>query len=293
MGFYTILKNSSIEVQLESDYQDNGWSFQDGLAIHSPYNEGSIRNTVFRPQAEKEYNIKIQVSGITTGYLDVYLGGKLFGRITQTGFYELIDTTEDTTGFVLSAGLNSVQVLSLSITEGITEGQTIVYDSESKQYNGNISLFGDRMERFLDDLIVFKAGVPWVQDRNDTRNSFFGQTYPSIITFFCNVEYDKDKDFYSISLNGNSPWRVDLILPPREGKSRGQRSRIKTGRFRLEKGNYVADILRDMNDPRFSDEFQALMKGAYLQGQLMQVTLTNESTEEVQLVSVDIDVSIK
>lgn len=293
MGYYTILRNSSLDIELIPDYQDNGWSFSNGIAIHSKYNEGSIRNKVFRPDAGKEYIVKIQVTGITEGFLDVYLGGSLFARITSPGLYELEGTTITDEGLVLTAGLNDVQVFDLVITEGLNEGITIVYDSNAKQFNGLTSFNGDMMQLFLDDLISFKDGVPWVHDSNDTRNSFYGETFPSVVKFYCNVNYDNDKDFYTITLNGNHPWRVEVVLPPRKGKSIGQRSRIKIGNYQFHKGKYVADFLRDMNDPRFSDELQALMKGAYLQGQIMEITLTSESTDPVELMSVEIEVSIK
>lgn len=293
MGLYTILRNSQLEVQLASDYQDNGWYFSNGVAFHEDCNEGSIRNIVFQPEVDKEYTIKLRVAGLDSGSLDVYLGGTLFGTITSPGYYELSSITEDESSLLFTTGFTNLQILSYQINEGLSEGQTIVYDSYSRMYIGHSSVHGDRMEGFLDDLIVFKNGQPWIQDRNESRNTFFGNKYPSIIRFYCNVEYNQDKDFYFITLNSTSPWRVDITAPPREGKRNGQRSRIKPGNFKFDKGRYVADILRDMNDPRFDNELQALMRGAMIQGQYIEVTLTNNEDIEVQLESVEIDVSLK
>ena len=293
MGRYTILRNSQLEIQLASDYQDNGWSFSNGIAIHDGLNEGSIRNTVFKPDINKDYTISIQVSGMTSGLLDVSLGGVLFGTITESGFYELSGTTINNEGLVFSTGLTDLQILSFQINEGINQGQTIVYDSNNKMYIGHVSVHGDMMERFLDELIVFKNGQPWIQDRNPVRNNFFGQQYPSMIRFYCNVQYNDDKDFYYMTINGNNPWRVDITAPSREGKSIGQRTRIKSGNFKFEKGKYMADILRDLNDPRFSDSMQALMRGALIQGKWIEITLTNNQDVEVFLLSVETDVSIK
>ena len=293
MGRYTILRNSQLEIQLASDYQDNGWSFSNGIAIHDGLNEGSIRNTVFKPEINKDYTISIQVSGMTSGLLDVSLGGVLFGTITGSGFYELSGTTINNEGLVFSTGLTDLQILSFQINEGINQGQTIVYDSNTKMYIGHVSVHGDMMERFLDELIVFKNGQPWIQDRNPVRNNFFGQQYPSMIRFYCNVQYNDDKDFYYMTINGNNPWKVDITAPSREGKSIGQKTRIKSGNFKFEKGKYMADILRDLNDPRFSDSMQALMRGALIQGKWIEITLTNNQDVEVFLLSVETDVSIK
>lgn len=293
MGKYTILRNSQLEIQLASDYQDNGWSFDNGIAIHEDCNSGSIENIVFVPEADKEYVIVIQVSGLTSGYLDVYLGGVLFGRISEAGYYELTSTTINNDHLIFDTDLTNLQILSLQINEGKNPGETIIYDSMNKRYQGNISLHGDLMQGFLDELIVFKNGQPWIQDRNSIRNTFFGVKYPSVIKFYCNINYAEDKDFYNITINGSHPWRADITSPQREGKPNGQRTRIKPGNFKFEKGKYVADILRDMNDPRFTNELQALLKGAEIQGKWIEVTLTNNEEVEVFLLTVDIDVSIK
>lgn len=293
MGMYTILRNSQLEVQLTSDYQDNGWYFSGGMAIHEDCNEGSIRNTIFQPEVNKDYTIKLQVAGLESGTLEVYLGSTLFGVIDQAGYYELVGTTADSSGLLFTTGHTNLEITSYQINEGLNEGQTIVYDSYSKMYLGHSSVNGDRMEGYLDDLIVFKNGQPWIQDKNEIRNSFFGQKHPSIVRFYCNVEYNSDKDFYFITLNSTAPWRADIVAPPREGKRNGQRTRVKTRNYRFDKGRYVADILRDMNDPRFDNEMQALLRGAMIQGQYIEVTITNTDDVEVQLESVEIDVSLK
>jgi hypothetical protein len=122
---------------------------------------------------------------------------------------------------------------------------------------------------------------------------YYGQKYPSVIVFNANVAFDQEKDFYTFYIDGNKPWSIDVTIPSTEGKTNGQKSRIKKGNFKWYKGKYVADFLRDMNDARFDTELQALMKGAYLQGKVMKVTMTVDSDDHVELVSVSIDVSVK
>lgn len=293
MGYYDTPKNTPLSIILDVDYQDNGWVFENGKAIHRGFNSGTIRNIIFRPVAGRSYTIKLNVEELSGGSLEVRLGDTLFGSIDSAGYFELIATTLNTDNLELTIGLFDAVVSGLQITEGLNTGKCIAYDTNAKQFVGERSFVGDMMERFQDDFISFKNGQPWVHDRNDTRNSFYGVSYPSIVRFYCNINYDQDKDFYSMTINGNSRWRADVTLPPREGKSRGQRSRIKSKNFVFEKGKYVADFLRDMNDPRFSQEMQALMRGAYLQGQIMEVTMTNTDDTEVRMVSVEIDVSPK
>lgn len=293
MGYYSVLKNSSLDVQLSNDYQDNGWSFQDGMAIHSPYNEGSFINRIFRPQPGKQYNINIVVTGLSSGYLDVHLGGVLGQRITQNGSYDIPVVAETNDYLTFTAGMNEVTVMNLSIDTGVTPGTTIVFDTLYNQFVGEKSVEGDFMDKFLEDFIVFKDGVLWLSDKSEERNTFFGVKHPSVIKFYCNVEWKQDKDFFSMVFNGNMPWNVELKIDPDEGKVLGQRSRIKKGNFKLNKGKYAANVLRDMNDPRFTDEIQALLKGAHMQGKILEVTITNDSTTEVRLSSVEVHTAVK
>src|SRR5690606_444916 len=181
MGYYSILKNSSLDVQLPTDYQDNGWSFQDGMAIHSSYNEGSFVNKIFRPQPGKQYNIKFVVTGLSSGYLDVYLGGVLAQRLTDSGSYD-ISAVAQTDGYLtFEAGMNEVTVMNLSIDTGVTPGTTVVFDTFYNKFVGEKSVEGDFMDKFLDDFIVFKNGVLWISDKSEERNTFFGVKYPSVI----------------------------------------------------------------------------------------------------------------
>lgn len=293
MGFYSILKNSSLEVQLTTDYKDNGWSFQDGMAIHSPYNEGSFTNKIFRPIPGETYNINISVSDLSSGFLDIHLGGVLVRRITDNGDYKLTVEAQSNEYFTFTSGLNSVTIMSMSIDTGTTSGTTVVFDIMYNQFIGEVSMEGDFMDKFLEDFIVFKNGVLWLNDKSEDRNTFFGQKYPSVIKFYCNVQPDDDKDFFSLVFNGNMPWNVDLSIEPKEGKILGQRSRIKKGNFKLEKGKYAANVLRDMNDPRFNDELQALLKGAHMQGKILEVTITSNENTEIRLSSVEVHTAVK
>lgn len=291
MGYYTILKNSQVEIQLGSDYQDNGWSFSEGKAVHEDCNEGYLDNFVFRPVAGVTYRISVEVSGLSNGVVRLGIGGDE-QQISSSGTHIVILEAVSTEPLYLWSDAN-VTIDRLIVYEGLTASNTLLFNEQNNQFVGYRSYTADMLTKFIDEFISFKNGSLWIHDRSEERNTFYGQTYPSEISFYVNIESSRNKDYFSIRLEGNDAWSAKVELPPREGNTRGQASRIKKGRYKFEKGVYYADFLRDMNDPRFDSEMDALMKGAYLQGKYMKVTLTNLNTNHVKLAAVEVDVSIK
>lgn len=170
--------------------------------------------------------------------------------------------------------------------------KTLVFNEDNNQFVGYRSYVADMTTRFIDEFISFKRGSLWIHDKAEERNTFYGDHYASEVTFYVNIHPDAEKDFFSIVLEGDQPWSVEVEIPSKLGTAI-KKSRVKPGNFVFEKGNFRADFLRDMNDKRFNTELEALRKGAYLVGKYMKVTLRNNSTEPLKLVSASVDVSIK
>ena len=128
---------------------------------------------------------------------------------------------------------------------------------------------------------------------NPTRNNFFGVQYTSKITVIVNVNPTEIKNYFSMRQKSNKVWGVpSIIIPPSEGKVNGMESMIKSGNFQvLNNGDFFAEFLRDMTDPRFSTELEALFRGAQLQGNYAIITFENTSTEEIRTLSIDFIVS--
>lgn len=291
MGYYTILRNSRLDIGISDDYQDNGWSFSEGSAIHQRWNEGYLDNFIFRPLPDMLYRISVEVSGLSNGTLKIGLGG-VEEDISSNGIHVVSLETISSGPLYLWSDAD-VTVSRLVVYEGVTSSSTLLFNEQNNQFVGYRSYTADMLTKFIDEFISFKNGSLWIHDRSEERNTFYGQTYPSEISFYVNIESSRNKDYFSIRLEGNDTWSAKIELPPREGNAKGQASRIKKGRYKFEKGVYYADFLRDMNDPRFDSEIDALMKGAYLQGKYMKVTLTNLNTNHVKLAAVEVDVSIK
>lgn len=288
MARYSVFKNGSANVVFAESYQDNGWSISNGVAIHDPINSGYLKNSIFRTIQDETYIINMDVTTVNADVLRVYLGGNMVQEITTNGQYSIEGVANDTSGIMFWSN-GSVAFTDVVITQGQTEFRTILFSDDTNKFVGEVSYTADIMTKFLDDLYSFKDGSLWKHNVNDVRNSFYGVQYPSEITFVFNPEATKVKTLDSIRIVGNYPWYISRVfIRPREGKSKGQLSRVKSGDFKKLQGQFFADFKRDLNDPRFSTEMERLFKGALLQGEVAEITMTISNENEVRMSSVDI-----
>lgn len=287
MGRYTILRNSQLEIQLASDYQDNGWSLVDGNAVHDGLNTGYLRNFVFKTEPGEFYKISFTISGLQPGgRVRVYIGGVEF-EITENGSYRREAVAIDNTGLVLWSD-SDVIVSPMMVYLGEADYNTILYNPNAQVFDSYISFTSDYMIKLLGSFYSFKNGELWKHNDNEIRNSFYGVVNKSIIKFVFNPEPSKVKNLYNVKVNGNRAWDLmNIFVLPHEGKPNGQRSRLSKNRFESLQGDFHASFLKDMSDPRFQNQLQALFEGADLQGKLVEVTMEIDGGEEMKLVNID------
>lgn len=292
MASYTILKNESITIDLPSDIADQGWVVSGGTASHSGCNSGYIERMFDLSEAE-EWTFRYTIPSITSGVIIMLVDGQTGETRTTPGTYE---ETFEVTGPVLvrffSDGVNQIEFL--KVFKAVTEPNsvTVAFSEDANRWVGYYSYKPEFMVKFINDFFVFRNGELWEQNVNPLRNNFFGVQYTSKIEFYCNLNPTQVKIFHSMREKSNKAWSApELLIYPYYGKPEGQLSRLKKGRFRSLQGDWFSDFLRDMNDPRYLTEEEALFKGAELQGSLMKVTIENSDTVEVRLLSVDILVS--
>ena len=287
MGRYATLKNTPIDIYLPSDYLDNGWSISLGIANHDSCNEGSIKSNGISTVAGEGYKLTYTVTNYKSGLVYAVFGGVQGNSITANGTYSQTVVALDSSGLSFWSDGN-LSISNVILSSGQESGITLAFDQRNLQFSTYYSFVPELMNKFLDSLYTFKNGELWEHDVNETRNSFYGEAYPSIITFYVNSNPTVVKSFSSIRVNSNKPWAItDIEIRPREGKSKGQRSRIKKGNFKNLQGQWFADFLRDMSDPRFDTELKALLNGAELQGEVAKITMEINETSEVRLLSVD------
>lgn len=290
MGTYTTLTNESIDIHLGDDWYDNGWSISSGRATHVSCNEGTIRNTTMPTEAGETYKVRFTVMNWSSGIVYAILGGVNGPNVSANGTYEQEITAMDSSGLKFwSDGDLTIELIRVSLGE--IPAVTFSFDRNNLLWASYWSYSPDLMARFLDGYYTWKDGQLWKHNANEVRNNFYGDQYPSIIKFFVNISPTQIKDFYSVRLKSNKVWvATEIRIPPREGKSNGQLSRLKKGRFKRLQGDWFADFMRDMLDPRFINELDALTQGALLQGNWMEITLENNDEGEVRMMSVDVQV---
>jgi hypothetical protein len=292
MGSVSTIRNQAIVIDLPTDFSDNGWIIADGSAIHSGCNSGDIylANDILEPNTE--YTVKYEVFNRTSGLVRSIVGGTNGTSRTANGTYtEVLTTDEDGSFKFYSDGNLSIRYLSINPTVEDTADNsiTLAFNEKADKWVTYYSYSPELMCKFGNSFFTFKNARMWEHNVNPIRNNFYGVQYSSKITFYCNVNPQEIKTFFSLREKSNKVWSVpDIEILPREGKPLGQKSRLKEGRFKSLQGDWFGDFLRDLSDPRYTTELEALTKGAPLQGGIMKLTIENADTTEVRLLSVDV-----
>lgn len=290
MGQYGILKNQTLQVDPIQDFYDLGWTIADGMATHSSCNSGAIQNKGFVTEPGAEYKVTYRVSDYSLGSVYPILGGVSGPVVNGPGVYTALITAGDDSGLSFWSD-GDLTISDIKVALGASPGSTELFNDNEKKWVGDRSYVPEFGTKFLDEVLVFQNGQPWLQNSNDVRNNFFGNQYKSVIEFYVNLNPQQIKNFHSMRIKSNKPWSVpEVIISPREGKSKGQKSRIKKGNFKNYQGDWFANFMKDLNDPRFVGD-EALYHGADLQGGIAYIRIENDDTVEVRLMSIDVEVS--
>jgi hypothetical protein len=84
----------------------------------------------------------------------------------------------------------------------------------------------------------------------------------------------------NLRVKASDVWSATSITTvPNAMYKQGMMSRIKKGNWKNFEGDFWATILRNMNDPRFTDPNVALLRGEPLRGDAFIVELENDSTD--------------
>lgn len=293
MGFVT-LKNESIQIDLAQLAVDNGWRISGSTAYHDPCFGGYIKLRNIPVEASKQYVVNYEVVDYVSGGVNVIIGGVSGTSRTANGEYtETIVVGATPTNTLIQfysdgeLGVNYFDIY--PVLEDPDNSHTLGFNIDRNKWTTYYSGERENMLKFINDFFAFRNGRLWKMNSNPVRNNFFGTQYTSKLTLVVNANPTQIKTFFSIRQKTNKAWGVpSIIIPPSEGKSAGMESLIKKGNFAvLNNGDFFADFLRDMTDPRYVDQLEALFKGAQLQGSYAIITFENDSTEEIKTLSID------
>lgn len=296
MGEYKLIKNVPVSIELSDDYRDNGWTISGGIAYHHGCNQGKIilNGTSFKSGVPNvfEFNVIGYSSGVVKLNVGPYSGPN---RNANGTFKETITPLDGQEVSFYSDGNLAVQILRVYTDTASVNGTTLAFSERGNKFPTYYSFNPEMMINFNDRFFCFQNGSPWEQGVNEIRNNFFGVQYDSVITFYVNTAAGTIKDFFTMRVNSNSIWscpqKGDIKVFPIKGKSEGMLSRLKPKKFNNYQGKFFADFLRNMVDPRFNSELDALLYGAELQGDVMEITIRNSDTFEVRLIDVTVEMA--
>lgn len=294
MGAVTLVKDTPGVMTPSTDFIDSGWVISGGLATHFPCNPGYIiNNGILGLVVGNTYNIEYEVTNWVSGSVQAILGTTNGTARTANGKYsqEMVCAANTVLKFYSNGQLTIGNVVIFDDAGGLP-AITIAFSERAKLWVNQQSATPEIMIRFGDELFMFKNGAMYHQDTNAVRNNFFGQQFPSRITFYMNTDPASVKLFHNMIIESNRKWAVvNVIIKPYPGKPFGMASRIKLDKFKELQGIYYADFLKNILDPNFNTQIEALLRGEELRGRVMEITVENNDTVEVDLFAIDVKYS--
>lgn len=295
MASYTIVKNTPLFIDLSADFVDQGWSVSGDVASHSGCNSGYI-DRLMDLSAATQWSFEYEILSMVSGSINIVVNG-ISGIVYNTSGKKPAQVFNVTGPSILvrffGVGVNSLKLLKVFSPSQSVQPLALAFNEKANSFISHFNYDPDIMLKFIKRNFMFKNGVLWESNVNPVRNNFFGVQYKSVIRFYVNGDnIEEIKKFWGIEVNSNEVWSSpnsgDLKIYPNFRKPNGLQSRLKKGNFTNIQGKWYADFLKNMLDPRFGTQLEALMKGADLVGQLLEVTIENTSTTEVRLISVDV-----
>jgi len=118
---------------------------------------------------------------------------------------------------------------------------TISFSVKGNGWNGKHSFVPDWMERMNNIFYSWKGGELYVHDSNVLRNNYYGQSYPSELSFIMNDAPSDVKLFKTLLQEGNAPWSCTVTTDLNSGS-------IPSSKFEEKEGDFFAYIRRNESD---------------------------------------------
>lgn len=168
---------------------------------------------------------------------------------------------------------------------------TLVYSTKRERWETRLNYYPEVMVP-LGGIrsFGFKNGQMWEANINPVCCNFFGVQYTGVIQIVANPNPRTIKDWYALREKSNGIWAVkEVEMPPNNRYPNGMKSRVTKNNFRNFEGDWWAQFFKDMTDPAFATQLEALQRGRELKGDVLIITLENVDTEQVFINEIDIN----
>jgi hypothetical protein len=151
------------------------------------------------------------------------------------------------------------------------QGVTIAYNRKQQGWQTYFSYLPEMYGRLRNQVISFDNGILYLHDRGVGYNNFYGQQYRSQINFILNKDYPKVKTPLSLWYRGTGTWAAKVGYSPNN-----METEMLPANWRLQENGYSTEVLRDKNDPSFTNPLEAWVNGQEIRGDYIEIELYND-----------------
>ncbi len=288
MASYEYIENTPLNIDPVVDFANTGWSVSNGIAYHDGCNSGKIRLDMDLSLHET-WNFTFNILDMTSGSIRLYVDDEAGPEFTSTGekTVQFNNSSANAKIEFYSDGKNALSYLHTYPETGVSNGRTMVFNEDENRFGGDHSYQPEFYHKFLDKLFSFKDGNLWEHDVNPIKNNFYGVQYTAKIKAVANSKSNSHKRFILLKVDSNKKWGFRTIeIPSNETYPNGMKSLLHENNFTVDKGEYWASFLRDMNDPQFDNVAQAIFEGRELEGKLMVFEMECKEKTDTELKAV-------
>jgi hypothetical protein len=267
--------NNSETVEAATDdtlYTINGSKNKGSVFILDEATAPNLKGVQIDNQEDSDGPLDVKVKttdGVILDVVKLQPGQGIANFEIQSRGYDPKQGSDDNTQSI-PPGTIFVQAETIAFAERLNKWTTF-YSFKPEMF-GSISL----------EMLGFKDGKLWVHNDNDTRNNFYGEQFTSQLEALFHEPPGQVKVFKAIGVESYHPWSVPKATTPN-----GRQTEIKSGRFVKREDSFFAPVMRDVNDPRFANQYnEAIVNGRELRDRTIKVLLENTETSEVVLFAV-------
>ncbi len=173
-----------------------------------------------------------------------------------------------------------------------SESYTIGFHEPSNRWVSFYSFIPEFIGAMKMTTLSWKLSNLWLHNEG-TRMNFYGQQYNQLVKAVSNIQPLLKKRFLALTENASGVWHLgtqgDVYIPPDDTYRRGQTSLVKAGAFRDIEGTIYAPFGKNMTTHQLLPTNDDFINGDDLRGNFIELTLRNESTEETNLFSIEVD----
>jgi hypothetical protein len=202
-------------------------------------------------------------------------GGSIYQN--QIAVLTYIDTVQQDFTFIFTNGTPQA-------TGELFAGRTLVYNKQKQGWVQEYPFVPENYCALQSDYVSFKDGGLWLHGDTSSYNNFYGVPYTRLLTYSCNPDITKVKDWIRIDLTTNTqPFCPNLDVPFTEQTPTGMNTEITKEMFTQVLGKWWAKIPKDkltppemLNPPTIDN---AWVNGRDMQGDVLLVTIADDSNK--------------